>query len=173
MKLPQRDHGFTLIELLVVIAIIAILATVGLVIYANVQKNARDARRRGDITAISKALEAHYNATQNANCTGNGGTYCPLAGGWFSSNNGSVPTDPQGGGITVYCMWSSPTGQTISAPAAWTSACPSVNVGSTSTAGTAIAAGGGMPLLGTTNWLLCASLETVTGGTFCVGNQQQ
>lgn len=52
--------GFTLIELLVVVAIIAILSMVGMAAYGNVQKNARDAKRRGDIHTIRNALDAYY-----------------------------------------------------------------------------------------------------------------
>ncbi len=52
--------GFTLIELLVVIAIIAILSVVGITVFTGVQKSARDAKRRGDIEAISKAYEVQY-----------------------------------------------------------------------------------------------------------------
>lgn len=158
MKLPHRDHGFTLIELLVVIAIIAILATIGLVIYANVQKNARDSRRRSDVEAISRALEGHYNSN---------GTYNPLVGNWFSSNNGNVPVDP---GTYAYCMWSSTTAQTIGAPSSWTGGtCPSANIGGTGTSGTVVAVG--IPPANTTNWEICASLEN--GGVYCLLNQQQ
>ena len=56
-----KYKGFTLIELLVVITIIAILSTLGLVLFGNVQSRARDSQRRGDINAIAKAMEANYN----------------------------------------------------------------------------------------------------------------
>ena len=58
-----RKSGFTLIELLVVISIIAVLSVIGMVVFSGVQKGARDAKRRGDVDAIAKALELHYNTS--------------------------------------------------------------------------------------------------------------
>lgn len=86
-KIASNQHGFTLVELLVVISIIAILSVIGLTIFTGVQKNARDAKRRGDIEAISKALETRYNSAT--------ATYPAIAAGDFSS--GAIPTDPLGG----------------------------------------------------------------------------
>lgn len=80
LKLVQ---GFTLIELMIAIAIVAILATVGAVIFTNAQKNARDTKRRADIEAMAKAYEAKYL---------NNNKYAPLAGADFGG--GSKPTDP-------------------------------------------------------------------------------
>ncbi len=56
----KENFGFTLIELMVVIGIVAILSTVGLVLYTGVQKTSRDAKRMGDIKEIQKALEQYY-----------------------------------------------------------------------------------------------------------------
>lgn len=56
----RRVGGFTLIELLVVVAIIGVLAMIGLTSFASAQARARDARRREDMQAISKALEEYY-----------------------------------------------------------------------------------------------------------------
>ncbi len=89
---PAR--GFTLIELLVVISIIAILSVVGITVFTGVQKSARDAKRRGDIEAISKAFEVKYN---------NKGSYEDLA---PANNNslfasGSFPKDPKGVDYTI------------------------------------------------------------------------
>lgn len=55
----MKQKGFTLVELLVVVAIIAILSVIGLTVFSSAQSNARDARRRADIDAISKALETN------------------------------------------------------------------------------------------------------------------
>lgn len=53
----MSNKGFTLIELLVVIAILAILSSVGLIVYSGAQKSARLAKRVSDLRNISLALE--------------------------------------------------------------------------------------------------------------------
>lgn len=99
----MKQKGFTLIELMVVVAIIGILMAAGILAFSNAQRNARDARRRADIDAISKALE-QYNGNNN-------GLY-PATASAISSYfpAGSVPLDPQGGAYdlklttTAYCV---------------------------------------------------------------------
>lgn len=59
----QKKNGFTLIELLVVIAIIAVLSTIGLVVYSSVQKNARVSKRIQDLEAMKTALETYKAST--------------------------------------------------------------------------------------------------------------
>lgn len=86
-KTLNNPQGFTLVELLVVVSIIAILAVIGLTIFTGVQKTARDAKRRADVEAISKALETKYN---NATAT-----YPVIAIGDFASSG--IPQDPLGG----------------------------------------------------------------------------
>lgn len=84
--------GFTLIELMVAIAIVAVLATIGFSLFQNAQGAARDARRRGDIDAISKALETNFDAVA--------GTYVAPATTMFTG--GVVPADPLNTGAYVY-----------------------------------------------------------------------
>lgn len=94
LTLLRGRSGFTLVELLVVISIIAILSVIGITVFSGVQKSARDARRRGDLDAITKAFEVKYSNT---------GTYGDLSpgnnGNLFSS--GTFPTPPEGGQYTI------------------------------------------------------------------------
>lgn len=55
--------GFTLIELMVAIAIIAILATVGMVVYSTAQKSGRISKRIQDLEALKTALEVYKTST--------------------------------------------------------------------------------------------------------------
>lgn len=90
-KSAKNSQGFTLIELLIVVAIIAVLSVIGITIFGNVQKNARDVRRKGDINAISSALELRVNRIPNP-CNQAVGTYCAPQNNWFAS--GVIPTEP-------------------------------------------------------------------------------
>ena len=72
---------------MVVVSIIAVLSIIGLVLYTGVQKNARDAKRKADIEAISKAWEQNIKTST---------PYYPvLTGTMFAS--GSIPRDPTDG----------------------------------------------------------------------------
>lgn len=51
--------AFTMIEILISISIIAVLTAVGIVSYVSINRNARDAKRRGDIEQIRSALELY------------------------------------------------------------------------------------------------------------------
>lgn len=90
-KTSTNTQGFTLIELLVVIAILAILATIGMAVFSNVQSKGRDAKRRADVAEITKALDVAKGA-ENA-------TFPALVDTLFTT--GKVPTDPVTG--KVYC----------------------------------------------------------------------
>lgn len=80
-KIASNPHGFTLVELLVVISIIAVLSIIGITVFTGTQKSARDARRRSDVDAISKALETHYVFSTGYpivnDCTWYTGATCP------------------------------------------------------------------------------------------------
>ncbi len=147
----NNPKGFTLVELLVVISIIAILSMIGITIFTGVQKNARDAKRRGDIDAISKAMEAHlgkFSTGQYAGLcqTAATPTYDCTSTDWFVG--GAIPADPSGG-TKRYCWISS--GTCIDAT------------------GAPLAAG--VPPQNTSAWVICATLES-TNAAYCIGNQQ-
>lgn len=91
----KKHKGFTLIELMVVVAIIAILMVIGLILYFNAQKNARDASRKADINAIGAAMEAHY-VPIKGKCgvtDVSPGTFCAPLADWFAGKK--MPKDPK------------------------------------------------------------------------------
>lgn len=63
--LPKKDHGFTLIEIMVAISIVAVISTIGMVVYTSAQVGARDAKRKQDFRALQTALEIYYQANKN------------------------------------------------------------------------------------------------------------
>jgi prepilin-type N-terminal cleavage/methylation domain-containing protein len=67
LKSQISNLGFTLIELLVVISLIGLLASIALVSYTGVQKQARDTQRKSDIKQYQLGLENYANK--------NGGLY--------------------------------------------------------------------------------------------------
>lgn len=79
-------RGFTLVELIIAIVIISVLAITGFLLLQNVTKGAKDAKRKADIDAISKAYEIKYNTA---------GSYQALADEDFTA--GKVPVPPEGG----------------------------------------------------------------------------
>lgn len=149
-KSLNNPQGFTLIELLVVITIIAVLSIIGLAVYGSVQKNARDARRRQDIDAITKVLEAHYNDTTSPCSATSAMPYCASADPSFFAGN-ALPSNPGPGGANY----------SITIPAARTSytACALLenNNGNSSSAGD-----------GTT----FTSASGASATYYCVKNQQ-
>lgn len=80
----SNQKGFTLIELLVVISIIAILSTVGIVLYTGAQKKTRDTRRLVDVEAIGRAWELNISKVTPR--------YPALIPTWFAGN--TIPKDP-------------------------------------------------------------------------------
>ncbi len=86
--MENKQRGFTLLELLVVIGIIGILVGIGTISYQSAQEKSRDSRRRGDLKAISNALEQYYaentgSYPQDIACTG-----------YVDYLSGPEPTDP-------------------------------------------------------------------------------
>lgn len=58
--MPAGRQGFTLIELLVVISIMSILTVITVSQFTTARKKARDVQRKGDLNALSKALQMYY-----------------------------------------------------------------------------------------------------------------
>lgn len=180
LPIKINGKGFTLVELMVVIAIIAILAIVGITIFTGTQRTARDARRRSDVEAIAKAVEQHFNNTQNQQCSGaqggSVGTYCQGQPNWFAGND--IPFDPSGTN-RVYCFYH--TIVAAPAPAANPGAVPNPPTTCPNVAGyTGTAITGATTTLGVANmtaWKVCAFLETtgasVADQIVCQGSQQQ
>jgi general secretion pathway protein G len=60
---PERrrsEGGFTLIELMIVMVLIAILAGMGLAVYGNSVKTAKEATLRQDLTLFREAIDKYY-----------------------------------------------------------------------------------------------------------------
>ena len=89
-KTKLNPRGFTLVELLVVIVILAILGIVGITIFTGTQSKARDAKRKSDISAMSKAMEANYIVGTGYSTT--------VAAAWFADQ--IVPQNPNPNGVS-------------------------------------------------------------------------
>lgn len=159
MYLPSVNRrGFTLVELMVVVAIIAILAVVGITVFSNTQKSARDSRRQADVVAIATALENKK--------TANSPTYSQITATDFSA--GAIPVDTT---TAKYCIATSITLGAVSPgkPTAWANsvACP------TAPAGYVVVDGTTNPVNNTTAWTVCALLENGTApNVYCRSNSQ-
>ncbi|MDO8619686.1 MAG: prepilin-type N-terminal cleavage/methylation domain-containing protein [Candidatus Daviesbacteria bacterium] len=153
-RTKYTPNGFTLVELLVVISIIAVLSVIGITIFSGVQKNARDARRRGDIDAIAKALEV--------NKTSNSQVYNVLSDPQFAS--GKIPVDSANNQATYCANTSTTVGAPPAAATTWanSAACP--------TGYTTISATN--PAATTASWTLCAVLENGTNNIYCKSSAQ-
>jgi prepilin-type N-terminal cleavage/methylation domain-containing protein len=94
-----KNKGFTIIELLIVIVIIAILATIGVVAYGGVQQNARDSKRKSDISSLHTGFEAYFVQAQTYPSLAQANDNTPTTGFRATSLKG-IPddtyTDPKG-----------------------------------------------------------------------------
>lgn len=169
-----KPSGFTLIELMVVVAIIAILAVIGLAIFQNAQKNARDGIRRGEINNFAKSIESakdptadRYQYTQTSfdadyptnkprdpSKSPQGPWYCVLGG------VGQQPPDNPG-----YLTWSG------TCPTGWQTLVNDSGTYNVAVTNPLVNPG---PPPGTRSWKICAKLEVPTGqnSIFCIGSSQ-
>ena len=93
----SAKKGFTLIELMVVIAIIAILASIGMVVYSGLQKNARLSKRIQDLQAIKLALETYKSAVGNYPNAASEGCISTTLTALVPNYMPVLPLDPSGG----------------------------------------------------------------------------
>lgn len=165
----NAKKGFTLIELMVAISIVAILATVGLVVFSNTQIQARNSRRTQDIAAIAGALESAKQPGQ--------AYYTQITAANFSGN--LVPDDPKSTQYH-YCLYYK---ITLPPPAPPTAVIPDVSGWNTTTC-PALENPNGITtqVFGTTNvpeiapfatsWVVCAYQEGTPASFKCVANKQ-
>lgn len=70
--------GFTMIEILVVVAIIALLTTIGILSFAQVNKRARDGKRKADLEQVRSALVLYRTDTGTYPVSLNWSTMSPI-----------------------------------------------------------------------------------------------
>jgi len=85
--MKQSKSGFTIVELLIVIVVIGILASIVIVSYNKVQSQARDSKRKTDVSNMIKALELYY--SDNGKYPTASGTNSSVNGSWYSSDTTS------------------------------------------------------------------------------------
>lgn len=169
-RLMFRSHkGFTLIELMVAISIVAILATVGLVVFSNTQIQARNSRRTQDINAIANAFEAAKQPGQ--------AYYSSITGSNFSG--GVLPDDPK---LTErhYCLYYKtllpppvPPAGVIGDISGWNaSTCP--NLSDMNNITSQVFGATNLPTVApfASAWTVCTYLEGTPASYTCVSNKQ-
>lgn len=169
MKKLLPTKGFTLVELLVVIAIISILAVIGFSIYSGSQATARDGRRRTEINALGKSIEAGRDFEA--------GVYNYTTDDYNDDFPGNIQAGDPLNDTQKYCVLVNtaasatpavPAADTIDANKCVTMTCP--NAGATGCTLVNISESGlSAPIAAGKAWTLCANLEKSTT-PFCVQN---
>ncbi len=145
-KSVNNPQGFTLIELLIVVSIVAILSVVAIALFSNVQADARDAKRKAELSAISNVLEVNKKSTgyQPIFYTEFGGNSFP--GG--TSPNQTNAQDPQN---YAYCIAAS-SGVTNPAASEFTTTPQCTNA-------SFVLIGGATPAADSASYKICTRLE--------------
>jgi len=99
----QIKQGFTLIEMLVVISLIGILASIALVSFSSVQKQARDTTRKSDLKQYQTATENYASKNNGIYPIYTTATTIPSSGGYCTALNiGTCPLDPKNASPYLY-----------------------------------------------------------------------
>jgi general secretion pathway protein G len=112
----KHSSGFTLMELMVVIAVMGAVFVMAASSYMGTQAKARDARRKSDLTQISKALELFYtdhgtyaqdNSGRIAGCGVSSSSPCPWGSDFTDQDSNrymeKIPQELQPGKAYLYC----------------------------------------------------------------------
>jgi general secretion pathway protein G len=97
-----KRKGFTLIELLVVIAIIGVMAALVIVNLSSANKKSRDARRKSDLSQISKALELYYDDLMYYPTQATRAAVSGISGSLTPNYIKTLPQDPRNTGANIY-----------------------------------------------------------------------
>lgn len=102
MSKKRSNRGFTIVEIAIVIVIIAVLATMTLLVYNNVQKQTRDTKRTNDATLFMSALDSYYSSTGEYpfSCTYGYTTDCSTTSSQYQSSAGVAPVSTIGSDTT-------------------------------------------------------------------------
>lgn len=84
----QKQPGFTIVELLIVIVVIGILAAITIVAYNGVAARANDAKMRGAVNQLEKAMQIWASTNGNVIQGGGGSTVASGPNGCTDGSNG-------------------------------------------------------------------------------------
>lgn len=173
LPIAKKSSGYTLIELMVVITIIAILAIIGLSLYVNAQKNARDGIRSTELGSLARSIETTKNPV--------GTDYLYTSANYDADYPQNKPADPLKASVPFYCISTGGDQANIPDPSAWGSAvsCPTdLGGGAGNTAyttwntlvdnsGSYNSTSSNALATGAKRWKICAKREASTG-VICV-----
>jgi prepilin-type N-terminal cleavage/methylation domain-containing protein len=78
-----KIRGFSLVELMIAVAIIAVITSIGSVVYTRITKSSEDAAKKAKVESVAKVYEIGYDALT--------ASYKPLADSDFSNNKKPLP----------------------------------------------------------------------------------